>query len=161
MQKQQITESSTYSASPSPSPPLCMEQKTPLPSPESDNQMPHQPPESKKPHLSEDDAQTPSASKACLCSDEEVAFQKLVKVTKEGDEAEDSGREKLKRRRVEVAGRVWIPEMWGQEKLLKDWIDCSVLDAPFVPSRIMTARAALVEEGRRASAGGLTVHNRC
>jgi hypothetical protein len=40
--------------------------------------------------------------------------------------AEDAGvRERLKRHSVEVAGRVWIPDIWGQEELLKDWIDCS------------------------------------
>ncbi|KAI9127939.1 hypothetical protein K1719_000932 [Acacia pycnantha] len=31
---------------------------------------------------------------------------------------------------MEVAGRVWIPEIWGQEELLKDWTDCSAFDAP-------------------------------
>ncbi|KAL3825769.1 hypothetical protein ACJIZ3_021798 [Penstemon smallii] len=60
-----------------------------------------------------------------------------------------SGRERLKRHRMEVAGRVWIPEMWGQENLLKDWIDCTAFDASLVKSSIMSARAALVEEGRR------------
>ncbi|XP_020208315.1 protein BIC1-like [Cajanus cajan] len=74
---------------------------------------------------------------------------------------EDSGRERLKRHRIEVAGRVWIPEIWGQEELLKDWIDCSAFDAPLVPNRIVMARAALVEEGRRATSGGLRIENRC
>ncbi|KAK4432556.1 protein BIC1 [Sesamum alatum] len=60
-----------------------------------------------------------------------------------------SGRERLKRHRVEVAGRVWIPEMWGQEELLKDWIDCTAFDATLRNSSIMSARASLVEEGRR------------
>ncbi|KAF8395391.1 hypothetical protein HHK36_019337 [Tetracentron sinense] len=63
---------------------------------------------------------------------------------------EDSGRERLKRHRAEVAGQVWIPEMWGQEELLKDWIDCSAFDASLVPTGIMSARAALVGEGPRA-----------
>ncbi|KAF8403287.1 hypothetical protein HHK36_011389 [Tetracentron sinense] len=66
----------------------------------------------------------------------------------------DSGRERLKRHRTEVAGRVWIPEIWGQEELLKDWIDCSAFDAPLVPGGIISARAALVEEGRRANSSG-------
>ncbi|KAK7278663.1 hypothetical protein RJT34_23698 [Clitoria ternatea] len=77
------------------------------------------------------------------------------------NEEEDSGREKLKRHRVEVAGRVWIPDIWGQEELLKDWIDCTAFDAPLVPSRIVMARAALVEEGRRATSTGLRIGNRC
>ncbi|OMO68373.1 hypothetical protein COLO4_29740 [Corchorus olitorius] len=73
---------------------------------------------------------------------------------------EDNGRERLKRHRIEVAGRVWIPEIWGQEELLKDWIDCSAFDASLVPNGIMSARAALVEEGRRANSGGFRIENR-
>ncbi|XVE96434.1 hypothetical protein REPUB_Repub02eG0221500 [Reevesia pubescens] len=74
---------------------------------------------------------------------------------------EDNGRERLKKHRIEVAGRVWIPEIWGQEELLKDWVDCSAFDASLVPSGIMSARAALVEEGRRANSGGFRIENRC
>nr|CAN80332.1 hypothetical protein VITISV_018276 [Vitis vinifera] len=75
--------------------------------------------------------------------------------------SEDSGRERLKRHRVEVAGSVGIPDMWGQEELMKDWVDCSVFDASLVTSRIMSARAALVAEGRRPSPSGLRIENRC
>ncbi|KAI4318833.1 hypothetical protein MLD38_032497 [Melastoma candidum] len=60
-----------------------------------------------------------------------------------------SGRERLKRHRTEVAGRVWIPETWGQEEFLMDWVDCTVFDSSMVPSQIISARAALVDEGRR------------
>ncbi|TMW89747.1 hypothetical protein EJD97_016705 [Solanum chilense] len=63
---------------------------------------------------------------------------------------DDSGRERLKRHRIEVAGHVWIPEIWGQEELLKDWIDCSAFDSKLNNNNnIMSARAALVEERRR------------
>ncbi|MED6218135.1 hypothetical protein PIB30_024181 [Stylosanthes scabra] len=77
---------------------------------------------------------------------------------------QDSGREKLKRHRIEVAGRVWIPEIWEQEELLKDWIDCTAFDAPLVPSKITTARAALVEQDRRrttnaTASAGLSIEN--
>ncbi|GMN39478.1 hypothetical protein TIFTF001_008714 [Ficus carica] len=75
--------------------------------------------------------------------------------------SEDNGRERLKRHRIEMAGRVWIPDIWGQEDLLKDWIDCSTFDACLVPKGIMSARAALAEEGRRATSGGLRIENRC
>ncbi|KAM7464247.1 hypothetical protein LguiA_032368 [Lonicera macranthoides] len=61
-------------------------------------------------------------------------------------EVEESGRERLKRLRVEVAGRVWIPDIWGQEELLKDWIDCNAFDASLVNNNIISARAALVQE---------------
>uniref|UniRef100_A0A7N0TH57 Protein BIC1 n=1 Tax=Kalanchoe fedtschenkoi TaxID=63787 RepID=A0A7N0TH57_KALFE len=74
------------------------------------------------------------------------------------------GRERLKRHRVEVAGRVWIPDIWGQEDLLKDWIDCSVFDESLAPKGIMSARKALVEEGRRAArscSSGLEVGTSC
>ncbi|GAU16077.1 hypothetical protein TSUD_339480 [Trifolium subterraneum] len=74
---------------------------------------------------------------------------------------EESERERLKRHRVEVAGRVWIPEIWGQEDLLKDWIDCTAFDAPLVPSKITMARAALVQEGTQTNAAPLSIDNRC
>uniref|UniRef100_A0A5B6YNK6 Protein BIC1 n=1 Tax=Davidia involucrata TaxID=16924 RepID=A0A5B6YNK6_DAVIN len=74
---------------------------------------------------------------------------------------EDTGRERLKRHRVEVAGRVWIPDLWGQEELLKDWTDCTAFDASLVNTSIMSARAALVQEGRRANSSGLRIVNRC
>lgn len=73
------------------------------------------------------------------------------------------GRERLKRHRIEVAGSVWIPDIWGQEELLKDWIDCSAFDASLVNNRIKSARAALVEQGRTATtcSGRLRIENRC
>ncbi|XVF76210.1 hypothetical protein PTKIN_Ptkin13bG0248300 [Pterospermum kingtungense] len=75
---------------------------------------------------------------------------------------EDNGRERLKRHRVAVACRVCIPEIWGYEELLKDWIECSAFDAALVPSRgILSARPALVEEGRRVNSGGFKIENRC
>lgn len=74
---------------------------------------------------------------------------------------EDSGRERLKRHRVEMAGRVWIPDMWGQEGLLKDWIDCSAFDASLMNSNIMLARTALAQEGRRASSSRIRIENSC
>ncbi|CAJ1885786.1 unnamed protein product [Sphenostylis stenocarpa] len=112
--------------------------------------------------------QDPSASKSLLCNEEKMALQEAATMDGVGEESgvaealeEDSGRERLKRHRVEVAGRVWIPDMWGQEELLKDWIDCTAFDAPLVPSRISTAREALVEECTRANAAGLRIENRC
>uniref|UniRef100_K3Z0Q6 Protein BIC1 n=1 Tax=Setaria italica TaxID=4555 RepID=K3Z0Q6_SETIT len=61
--------------------------------------------------------------------------------------AEESARERLKRHRTEMAGRVRIPEMWGQERLLKDWVDCAVFDRPLAATAgLLTARDALVAE---------------
>ncbi|XP_010244926.1 PREDICTED: uncharacterized protein LOC104588614 [Nelumbo nucifera] len=66
---------------------------------------------------------------------------------------EVSGRERLKRHRIEMAGRVWIPEIWGQEDFLKDWIDSSAFNSSLVPNGLMSARAALIEESHRANSG--------
>jgi len=79
----------------------------------------------------------------------------------EGELEEESGgpRERLKRHRTEVAGHVWIPDLWGQEDLLMDWIDCSAFDTCLVPEGIISARASLIEEGRRASSAGIRVEN--
>lgn len=58
---------------------------------------------------------------------------------------EDCGRKKLKNHRIEMAGRVWIPDIWGQEDLLKDWIDCNPFDASLVNNNILSARQALIQ----------------
>ncbi|KAI5664755.1 hypothetical protein M9H77_24078 [Catharanthus roseus] len=79
----------------------------------------------------------------------------------QGGGGEESGRERLKRHRVEVAGQVWIPDMWGQEELLKDWIDCSAFDASLMNSNIMLARAALVRETTTPASGRLRIENSC
>ncbi|XP_016184753.1 protein BIC1 isoform X2 [Arachis ipaensis] len=101
------------------------------------------------------DQETPSTTKTHVCNNMKIQHDVAM--------AEDHNnvREKLKRHKISMAGRVWIPEIWGQEELLKDWIDCTSFEAPLVPSRIMMAKAALVQEGRRTSSGGLTMQNRC
>ncbi|CAI8614844.1 unnamed protein product [Vicia faba] len=97
---------------------------------------------------------------ASAMDDVEVEAKELTTVDEELEEM--SERERLKRHRVEVAGRVWIPEIWGQEELLKDWIDCTAFDAPLIPSKITMARAALVQQGTaRANAAPLSIDNRC
>ncbi|XP_051149159.1 protein BIC1-like [Andrographis paniculata] len=69
------------------------------------------------------------------------------------DDAAAGVRERLRRHQTEVAaGRVWIPEIWGEEDFLKDWIDCSAFDAALAATPILSAREALVEEGRRTRA---------
>ncbi|KAK7355444.1 hypothetical protein VNO80_14700 [Phaseolus coccineus] len=133
---------------------------------ESDNQIPPlQPSKLKKPHLPKDrkmgqehQEKSDKTSKPHHNKVETALDNDTEGKTVEG---EASNRERLKRHRVEVSGRVWIPEIWGQEDLLKDWIDCTAFDASLVPSRIVMARTALVEEGRRATSGGLRFENRC
>lgn len=74
---------------------------------------------------------------------------------------EGSGRERLKRHRVEMAGRVWIPDMWGHEELLKDWADCTNFDASLLRSTILMARDSLANDGRRVHSTELTLHTSC
>ncbi|KAL9993550.1 putative protein BIC [Helianthus debilis subsp. tardiflorus] len=71
--------------------------------------------------------------------------------------AEESGRERLKRHRVEMAGRVWIPDVWGQEDMLKDWIDCTVFDSSLRNNNIMSARTAMVQQARSTA----KIKNQC
>ncbi|KAL5716842.1 hypothetical protein ACHQM5_009958 [Ranunculus cassubicifolius] len=70
-----------------------------------------------------------------------------------------SGREKLKRHRMDMAGRVWIPDAWGQEEFLHSWTDCSAFDASLGRAKILSARAALMEEGRRVHSDGMRFGN--
>lgn len=70
----------------------------------------------------------------------------------DGTVEDGAGREKLKRHRIDVAGRVWVPDMWGQENFLKDWTDCAAADASLVNSSIVLARDSLIKEARRSAA---------
>ncbi|MED6169210.1 hypothetical protein PIB30_019321 [Stylosanthes scabra] len=66
--------------------------------------------------------------------------------------SEETGRERLKRHREEVKGRVKIPEDWGQEKMMKEWIDYTTFDALFAPHTvIVAARDALIADGRKTT----------
>uniref|UniRef100_A0ACD5UQB1 Uncharacterized protein n=1 Tax=Avena sativa TaxID=4498 RepID=A0ACD5UQB1_AVESA len=108
------------------------------------------------------------AARMSTSMEEREEEQKLLSPTAKEEEAE-STRDRLKRHRREMAGRVWVPEMWGQEKLLKDWLDCSAFDRPLVPAGLLTARRALVAEScarrpapePRASSSPLRVQNGC
>ncbi|KAL1822543.1 hypothetical protein DCAR_0310360 [Daucus carota subsp. sativus] len=93
-----------------------------------------------------------------ICSEEEV-FQgdqppkpskvgalQTVAGSSRRDAEDESGRERLKRHRMEMGGRVWIPDTWGQENLLKNWIDCTAFDASLGNSSVLSARAALMQQ---------------
>ncbi|XWS52881.1 hypothetical protein CRYUN_Cryun11dG0110600 [Craigia yunnanensis] len=83
----------------------------------------------------------------------------------DGNEVEalqkDSGRERLKRHREEVSGRVLIPDKWGKEELLRDWIDYSSFDSLLAPSGLASARKALMTEGRRTGSQRLRIERMC
>ncbi|KAK2655294.1 hypothetical protein Ddye_008346 [Dipteronia dyeriana] len=134
---------------------------TPLNHPPDDDQEQKNP--SSKPHqhqhqqhCNNDNDKTQSS-----CSDH---HEQVVEDAAEGLE-EDNGRERLKRHRIQVAGRVWIPDIWGQEDMLKDWIDCSAFDASLVTTNIMSARAALAQNGSTPltppTSAVLTIQNSC
>ncbi|WOL17738.1 hypothetical protein Cni_G26531 [Canna indica] len=74
---------------------------------------------------------------------------------------QECARERLKQHRMEMAGRVCIPDTWGQESFLKDWVDRRVFES-FSPERLASARSALVEDCRRGNAGcRVEIDNRC
>ncbi|XAR60138.1 hypothetical protein NMG60_11033390 [Bertholletia excelsa] len=99
-----------------------------------------------------------------------VAFRRMMKVG-EGDSpvsvttrekaCVESNREKMERHRREVGGKVVVPDTWGQEQLLMQWIDNSSFDAMLAPKGIRSARAALVSEGRKAISQGFGIESRC
>ncbi|KAF7823228.1 Protein BIC2 [Senna tora] len=71
---------------------------------------------------------------------------------KEGENENDTSslgaRERLKRLREEAArDEVAIPEKWGKEQMMKEWIEYTTFDAIFAPHRlIVAARDALVAD---------------
>ncbi|KAH0715469.1 hypothetical protein KY284_008374 [Solanum tuberosum] len=60
------------------------------------------------------------------------------------------GREKLKRHWREVGGRVCVPDRWGHEGSLREWMDCSSFDNILAPKGLKSAREALMSQGKRA-----------
>ncbi|KAK8550791.1 hypothetical protein V6N13_119299 [Hibiscus sabdariffa] len=73
----------------------------------------------------------------------------------------DSGRESLKRHREEVAGRVTVPDKWGKEELLRDWMDYSSFDSLLAPTGLASARKALMAEGRSSSQRLMRIGSMC
>lgn len=75
--------------------------------------------------------------------------------------ADESGRERLKRHRIEMGGQVWVPDTGGQENLLKNRIDCTSFDASLVNNSILSAQAALMQQrATTRSTNNLTLHTR-
>lgn len=72
-----------------------------------------------------------------------------LSASEHGNEDSICGRERLKKHRQEVAGHVVIPESWGHENFLKDWIDCSSFDKLLAPDGISSARQSLAAQGRQ------------
>ncbi|XP_064986901.1 protein BIC1-like [Musa acuminata AAA Group] len=111
--------------------------------------------------VSSDDPEMKNSEPNVGSSTNEHVTAEITKECTDSGVVEESGRERLRRHRTEMAGRVWIPEIWGQESLLKDWIDSSVFDRPLVPKGLVSAREALVEECRRTSSSSRRIKNPC
>ncbi|CAJ2660186.1 unnamed protein product [Trifolium pratense] len=73
---------------------------------------------------------------------------------------EITGRERLKRHREEMKGKVKVPENWEKEKKLKEWVDYTKFDALiFAPhALIVTARDALIADVRKSRSQRLRIH---
>ncbi|KAM3202081.1 protein BIC1 [Capsicum annuum] len=67
------------------------------------------------------------------------------------------GREKLKSHWREVGGRVYVPEKWGHEGSLREWMDCSSFSTILAPKGIELARKALMCQGKRARSGSTSI----
>lgn len=80
-----------------------------------------------------------------------VETEKLARGQEEGPLL--SGREKLKRHWTKVGGRVFVPEKWGQEGNLREWMDYSSFDTLLAPKGLNSAREALISQGKRARSG--------
>jgi hypothetical protein len=112
--------------------------------------------ELKKPHQHKNKEQQQKQETTIVEAAEEVVIMSNV------TEEEESGRERLKRHRDEMGGNVWIPDLWGQEEFLKDWIDCTKFDPPLISSnKIVTARTALVQEATGGGTAGFRFHYSC
>lgn len=71
-----------------------------------------------------------------------------------------AGRERLKRHRDEVAGNMRIPDKWGQEQMMKEWIEFSSFDALLGSHHmIIAARDALIADARKAKSPRLRVQS--
>ena len=79
----------------------------------------------------------------------QVIHEDLQSAIREQKDPSSNGRERLKRHRDEVAGRVVVPERWGMEDRMREWIDYSSFDRVLAPNGVRSAREALVVEAQR------------
>ncbi|KAJ3700168.1 hypothetical protein LUZ61_003873 [Rhynchospora tenuis] len=117
--------------------PETTQQLDPIPTTETKDDSPCKPEKTHVPNSPKDGKREAPAAVECTIS------------TKE--RMEECTRERLKKHRQEMAGQVWIPDIWGQEGFLKDWKDTNVFDRSLVPKGLVSARDALVEECRRTA----------
>ena len=54
------------------------------------------------------------------------------------------GRQRLQRHWMETGGNVCIPEIWGREQHLEEWVSYGIVEDALRPAGLMAARAALI-----------------
>ncbi|KAH7404699.1 hypothetical protein KP509_15G039100 [Ceratopteris richardii] len=59
------------------------------------------------------------------------------------------GRQRLQEYRMQMSGKVVIPDSWGREEQLQDWVTYGIVEDALRPAGLMAARAALVNECQR------------
>jgi len=92
--------------------------------------------------------------------DDEKAKEEESKENGTARVEEITGRERLKRHREEMKGKVKVPENWEKEQKLKEWVDYTTFDALiFAPhALIVTARDALIADVRKSRSQRLRIH---
>ncbi|KAI5070803.1 hypothetical protein GOP47_0015146, partial [Adiantum capillus-veneris] len=66
------------------------------------------------------------------------------------------GRARLQHHWVQVGGKVMIPDNWGLERHLQEWVSFGLLEDAYRPAGLMSARSALVADCQRRSRGGMS-----
>ncbi|KAH7421318.1 hypothetical protein KP509_13G050600 [Ceratopteris richardii] len=62
------------------------------------------------------------------------------------------GRKRLQLHRLQVSGKVVIPESWGREKFLQEWVAFGAVEDALRPAGLMAARAELMSTCQRRGA---------
>lgn len=59
-------------------------------------------------------------------------------------------RERLRRLRLEIGGKVCIPDTWDHESSLQDWFNCTAFTVAYVPPGLASARESLAKDARQS-----------
>ncbi|MCO5549980.1 hypothetical protein L7F22_003457 [Adiantum nelumboides] len=78
----------------------------------------------------------------------------LSQVSVNGAGEDRCGRARLQHHWIQVGGKVMIPDTWGLERHLQEWVNFGLVEDAFRPSGLMSARSALVADCQRRSRAG-------
>ncbi|MCO5570543.1 hypothetical protein L7F22_024266 [Adiantum nelumboides] len=70
-----------------------------------------------------------------------------------GTQAFMCGRQRLQLHRLQVSGKVSIPDKWGCEQQLQEWVSYGIVEDALRPAGLMSARTALVSECQHRGVG--------